>query len=113
MLRDGLQHTVQILPNFIVPEAEDLVTLCIQKTRAGFVIGPALVVLAAVHFDHQLRPVRAEIGRVADPERDLLAPMGGGECSAQAAPKNALLWRHLTSQLARAFDRVRCQIEPP
>ena len=76
-------HAVGVLEDFVVPEADDLITVGLDHSRAGCVGGAARM-LAAIDFDHQLQPAAGEIG---DGTSDLK------------------LARELDAQLARAQSR--------
>src|SRR3982750_4568637 len=87
----------------MVPEADNAVTLVVDHLGAWRV--DRRLVLAAVHFDHQLRPVTGEIrDEVAD--RNLSPEMLLGKALAEDTPKLPLGIGHIPAQTPSARDRT-------
>ena len=76
---DSFQCSLDIAENIVVPEAQDAVATCVQKSRARLV-RLAFSMLATVDFDNKPNRVAGEIAKIA--------PYGG------LTPKVMLLeWR--------------------
>ena len=103
-LRDLGHCQMEELVDSAVPKAQHLNPLCRQKHRAALVVGPSLlrIVLRAVEFHHEARPVAVEVGDIG--ANGLLPLKAHGEVTEAIVPKMTLLRRHVGAQDAGKRD---------
>jgi hypothetical protein len=104
LAQNHLQHPVQILQHFVIPEPQHAIALCFEGYRAALVLVRSACMLAAVDFNDQLQFLAQEVGEVRTAR--MLAPKLEADepAGAQSIPEPAFGVRGLRAQLPRTID---------
>ena len=106
---DRLNHAVHIFHHFIVPEADEAVTLRLDQSGARL-IPLILAMLAPIKFDHQPLRSAQEIGNERTYRhlaRKLVPKLAAAEPSPQSALRRSCLVAKCLSSLGRALAELR------
>jgi hypothetical protein len=92
---DHRPDTIRIAEHFVIPEANNAISLILNDCRACRV--HSLIVLAAIDFDHELRSVTCEISDEVS-QCNLFAEVMLGEAFAQHSPHRSFSRGHHAAQ---------------
>ena len=103
---NGLDDSLQVLENFVVPEPHDCIAAGFQESCTQGVPLGLLGVLSAIQLDNQFAPLAGEI-HYKGSDRDLTAEMGGFELlPAQPRPQFLLGFGGVLAQPTGAGQRT-------